>query len=133
MILSNHFNFVITQLFKLINVHITHNFEIFVSQVKMAFFTPTVLPQIIRQLILRYFPLTSEVRLIFLCYFLNLFIHWFIHSFFYEWSVALYNMFYNLKYLEIYSINQKKLNLPDECIRTKLRVAGNLVYFHLII
>ena len=25
------------------------------------------------------------------------------------------------------------LNLPDECIRTKLRVAGNLVYFHLII
>ena len=26
-----------------------------------------------------------------------------------------------------------RLNLPDECIRTKLRVAGNLVYFHLII
>ena len=24
-------------------------------------------------------------------------------------------------------------DLPDECIRTKLRVAGNLVYFHLII
>ena len=29
--------------------------------------------------------------------------------------------------------NNIKLNLPDECIRTKLRVAGNLVYFHLII
>ena len=25
------------------------------------------------------------------------------------------------------------LNLPDECIRTKLRVAGNLVYYRLII
>ncbi|KAJ7365738.1 Importin-11 [Desmophyllum pertusum] len=29
-------------------------------QVKMAFFTPTVLSEIVRQLILRYFPLTSE-------------------------------------------------------------------------
>ena len=39
----------------------------------MAFFTPAVLSQIIRQLVLRYFPLTSEVRLIF-CYVIDSFI-----------------------------------------------------------
>ena len=31
----------------------------------MAFFTPTVLSEIIRQLVLRYFPLTPEVSVLF--------------------------------------------------------------------